>query len=83
MTVTPTPAQIAFAELNGWDAQELADNAARNARMHELMRKHSKATLLRMAFAGGLADFNNPAGWTKGELAGEVADQDRRKALQS
>lgn len=52
-------------------------------RVHELMRKHSKATLLRLAFAGGLADFNNPAGWTKEELAAEVAGQERRKAQQS
>lgn len=82
-TVTPTPEQIAIAELNGWDPQEIADNNARTTRIHELMRKHTKATLLRMAFAGGLADFNNPAGWSKGEIAAEVVDQERQKAQQS
>lgn len=82
MTITPTPDQIAIAELNGWDPQQLAETAAHVDRMHELMRKHSKARLLSMAFAGGLADFNNPAGWTKGELAAEVADQERRKVQQ-
>lgn len=82
MTITPTPEQIAVAELNGWDPQELAENNARVARVHELMRKHSKNRLLAMAFAGGLADFNNPAGWTKQELASEVEDQEW-KARQS
>lgn len=77
---TPTPEQIAIAELNGWDPQELSDNNARVARIHELMRKHSKATLLRMAYAGGLADHNRPAEWTKQEIAAEVADQERRVA---
>lgn len=78
MTITPTPEQTAIAELNGWDPQEVAENNARVARVHELTRKHSKAQLLRMAFAGGLADFNNPAGWTKQELAAEVARQELR-----
>lgn len=82
MTVTPTPEQTAIAELNSWDPQEHAESVARTTRIHELMRKHSKARLLAMAFAGGLADFNNPAGWTKQELAAEVADQERRKVQQ-
>lgn len=75
MTVTPTPEQIAVAELNGWDPQEIAERNARVTLAHELMRKNSKAKLLTMAFAGGLADFNNPASWTKQELAVVVAEQ--------
>lgn len=82
MTITPTPEQIAHANLNGWDPQELAESAAHTVRIYELMRKHSKARLLSMAFAGGLADFNNPAGWTKQELAEEVADQERKARQQ-
>jgi hypothetical protein len=83
VTITPTPEQIAMAELNGWDPQELAENNARVARVHELTRKHTKAQLLRMAFAGGLADFNQPAGWTKQELAITVEEIQSRKARQS
>jgi hypothetical protein len=83
MTVTPTPEQVAVAALNGWNPQDLAENHAQVARVHELSRTHSKARLLRIAFAGGLADFNNPAGWTKQELAAEIAGQERRKAQQS
>lgn len=44
-------------------------------RMHELMRKHTKAQLLRMAFAGGLVDFNSPGKWRKDEIAAVVAEQ--------
>lgn len=47
--------------------------------MHELMRKHTKAELLKMAFAGGLLDFNNPAKWRKDEIAQVVADQQTRE----
>lgn len=82
MTITPTPEQIRMAELNGWDPQELAENNARVTRMHELMRKHSKATLLRMAFAGGLADYNQPARWSKQEIAAVVAEQQFRQEQQ-
>jgi hypothetical protein len=49
-------------------------------RMHELMRKHTKAELLAMAFAGGLVDFNNPRQWRKDEIASVVAEQEKRKA---
>ena len=48
--------------------------------MHELMRKHTKAELLRMAFAGGLLNYNNPAKWRKDEIAAVVADQQERQA---
>lgn len=78
MTVTPTPEQIAVAELNGWDPQALADRGAQVARVHELTRQHTKAQLLRKAREGGLADYNNPAGWTKQELAVVVEEQERR-----
>lgn len=78
MSVTPTPEQIAVAELNGWDPQELADRNARVARVRELARKHTKSQLLRNALDGGLVDYNNPAGWTKEELAGVVEEQERR-----
>ncbi|MFC8447586.1 hypothetical protein [Kitasatospora sp. NPDC057223] len=76
MTITPTPEQIAIADVNGWDPQELAENNAHVVRVQELTRKRTKAHLLRAAFAGGLADVNNPAGWTKQELAAEVARQE-------
>jgi len=78
MTITPTPEQIRIAKLNGWDPQEHAENNARVARMHELMRKHTKPQLLAMAFAGGLADCNQPARWSKQEIAGAVAEQQLR-----
>lgn len=74
-TITPTPEQIAVAELNGFDPQQVAESSVRTARVHELMRKHSKNTLLNMAFAGGLADFNRPAQWSKQELAATVEEQ--------
>lgn len=74
-TITPTPEQIAVAELNGFDPQEVAESSFRTARVHELMRKHGKRTLLLMAFAGGLADFNSPAQWSKQELAATVEEQ--------
>ncbi len=74
-----SPEQIAVAELNGWDPQEVADNNARVTRMHELMRKHSKMALLGMAYRGGLADANSPAKWRKDELAAVVVDQEFRK----
>lgn len=84
MTVAPeqilTPEQIATAQLNGWDLQETANQVARGTLMHELMRKHTKPQLLRMAYAGGLLDYNQPAKWRKDELAGAVADQQLRAA---
>lgn len=53
---------------------------SRNQRIYELMRKHTKAELLRMAFAGGLLDFNNPAAWSKQEIAAVVVDQEEARA---
>lgn len=40
-----------------------------------LERKHTKAQLLSMAFAGGLADYNSPSRWRKEEIALVVAEQ--------
>jgi hypothetical protein len=80
MPVAPTPEQIAVAELNSWDPQEVADRNAQVARVHELTRQHTKAQLLRKALNGGLVNFNNPAGWTKQELAIVVEEQERRAA---
>ena len=56
ITITPTAAQIAHAELNGWDPQ----------------RKHSKAQLLKMVLDAGTQGLHHPSTWTKPELAGEV-----------
>lgn len=83
MTVTPTPEQIAIAELNGWDPQELAENNARVQRVHELTRNHTKAQLLAIVLTAGTTGLHHPAGWTKQELATTVADQELRKAQQS
>lgn len=49
-------------------------------RIHELMRHHTKAQLLQMAFAGGLVDFNDPRNWRKDEIAAVVAEQEHRRA---
>ncbi|WP_167499324.1 hypothetical protein [Streptomyces malaysiensis] len=51
-------------------------------RMHELMRNHTKAELLRMAYAGGLVRFNSPEKWRKDELASSVVDTELRTAVQ-
>jgi hypothetical protein len=74
MTIIPTPEQIRIAELNGWDPQHVAENHARNARIHDLMRK-SKAELLAMARAVGTTGLHDPATWTKQELAASLASR--------
>lgn len=56
-------------------AMERELQEARVQRTYALMRNHTKQQLLRMAFAGGLVDFNSPAKWSKQELASTVADQ--------
>ncbi|MEV6503408.1 hypothetical protein [Streptomyces prunicolor] len=43
------------------EEREAARGRARVQRMNELMRKHTKAELLRMAYAGGLVNHNSPA----------------------
>ena len=72
MVITPTPEQIALAELNGWDPQETAITAWRAARTRELERKHTKAQLLKMVLNAGTQGLHHPSTWTKQELAGEV-----------
>ncbi len=79
-TITPTPEQIRIAELNGRDPQELADNNARTARVHELTRKHTKHQLLRLVLAAGTQGLHHPSTWTKQELAGEVEHLEHLKA---
>ncbi|MER6105149.1 hypothetical protein ABT115_23235 [Streptomyces sp. NPDC001832] len=46
----------------------------RAQRMNELMRNHTKAELLRMAYAGGLVNHNSPEKWRKDEIASAVVD---------
>lgn len=72
MTITPTPEQIAHAELNDWDPQETAIRAWRSNRTRELERKHTKAQLLTMVLNAGTQGLHHPSTWTKAELAGEV-----------
>lgn len=71
-TITPTPEQIAHAELNGWDPQETAITAWRSSRTRELGRKHTKAQLLKLVLDAGTQGLHHPSTWTKQELAGEV-----------
>ncbi|MFF8391838.1 helicase associated domain-containing protein, partial [Cellulosimicrobium funkei] len=47
-------------------------------RMSELMRNHTKAELLRMAYAGGLVNHNSPEKWRKDEIASAVVDIELR-----
>lgn len=51
-------------------------------RMNELVRNHTKAELLRMAYAGGLVPYHNPAKWRKDEIASTVVDTEFRTADQ-
>lgn len=79
-TITPTPEQIAVANLNGWDPQQVAESSARTARVHELTRKHSKQQLLRMVLAAGTQGLHHPSTWSKQELASEVEHLEHLKA---
>ncbi|GAA2644196.1 helicase associated domain-containing protein [Streptomyces vastus] len=47
---------------------------ARMSRLTELMRRHTKAELLHMAYAGGLVNHNSPEKWRKDEIASAVMD---------
>ncbi|AZM57364.1 hypothetical protein DMA15_36420 [Streptomyces sp. WAC 01529] len=42
------------------------------------MRNHTKAELLRMAYAGGLVNHNSPEKWRKDEIASAVVDIELR-----
>jgi hypothetical protein len=46
MTITPTPEQIAIAELNGWDPQEAAVTitTTRTGRLHAAVRDNARET---------------------------------------
>ncbi|MFH8470626.1 hypothetical protein [Streptomyces sp. NPDC017991] len=55
---------------------------ARMQRINELVRNHTKAELLRMAYAGGLIPYNNPEKWSKDEIASTIVDTEFRTADQ-
>ncbi len=57
-----------------------ARGRARAQRMNELMSNHTKAELLRMAYAGGLVNHNSPEKWRKDEIASAVVDIEFRAA---
>ncbi|MFJ9026707.1 Helicase associated domain protein [Streptomyces sp. NPDC102259] len=65
------------------EERQAAPGTARMQRMNELMRNHTKAELLRMAYAGGLVPYNNPAKWRKDEIASTVVDTEFRTAHQA
>ncbi|MFE9769414.1 Helicase associated domain protein [Streptomyces sp. NPDC005808] len=62
------------------EERETSRGTARARRMNELMRKHTKAELLRMAYAGGLVNHNSPEKWRKDEIASTVVDTEFRTA---
>ncbi|GHE13855.1 helicase [Streptomyces alanosinicus] len=62
---------------------EAARGLARMKRLTELTRKHTKAELLRMAYAGGLVRHNSPEQWRKDEIASAVVDQELRAAARA
>ncbi|MFC9222479.1 hypothetical protein ACFT8W_17355 [Streptomyces hygroscopicus] len=55
---------------------EAARSRARMQRLAELLRQHTKAELLRMAYAGGLVRHNSPEKWRKDEIASAVVDNE-------
>jgi hypothetical protein len=59
---------------------QAARGRARMSRKNELMRNHTKAELLRMAYAGGLVNHNSPEKWRKDEIASTVVDIELRAA---
>ncbi|MEV5081210.1 Helicase associated domain protein [Streptomyces sp. NPDC056159] len=63
-------------------AEEERQVMERVRRMHELMRNHTKAELLRMAYAGGLVRFNSPEKWRKDEIASTIVDIELQTAVQ-
>ncbi|GGQ33860.1 Helicase associated domain protein [Streptomyces roseolilacinus] len=62
---------------------EAARGRTRMQRLTELMRKHTKAELLRMAYAGGLVRHNSPEQWRKDEIASAVIDIELRAAARA
>ncbi|WP_079040260.1 DEAD/DEAH box helicase [Streptomyces prasinus] len=61
---------------------QAAQGRKRVRRMNELMRNHTKAELLRMAYEGGLVRHNSPDKWRKDEIASTVVDIELRTAGQ-
>ncbi|GAB3006951.1 hypothetical protein GCM10023080_085880 [Streptomyces pseudoechinosporeus] len=59
---------------------QAARGKERVRRMNELMRNHTKAELLHMAYAGGLVRHNSPEQWRKDEIASTVVDIELRAA---
>ncbi|MEU9158101.1 hypothetical protein AB0D59_48150 [Streptomyces sp. NPDC048417] len=59
---------------------EAARGRARVQRMNELMRNHTKAELLRVAYTGSLVNHNSPEKWRKNEIASAVVDIESRTA---
>ncbi len=86
--VQPAPSEAQAQEDHDQDAtvteeeRQAARSTARMQRMNELMRNHTKAELLRMAYAGGLVPYNNPEKWRKDEIASAVVDTEFRTANQ-
>lgn len=62
---------------------EAARGLARMKRLAELTRKHTKAELLRIAYAGGQVRHNSPEQWRKDEIASAVVDQELRAATRA
>ncbi|MFI5689079.1 hypothetical protein [Streptomyces sp. NPDC051636] len=62
---------------------EAARGLAPMKRLTELTRKHTKAELLRIAYAGGLVRHNSPEQWRKDEIASAVVDNELRAAARS
>ncbi|MFJ3496877.1 hypothetical protein ACIPPJ_25250 [Streptomyces sp. NPDC086091] len=60
--------------------RQAARSTARMQRINELMRNHTRAELLRMAYAGGLVPYNNPEKRRKDEIAATVVDTELRTA---
>ncbi|MFE9446586.1 Helicase associated domain protein [Streptomyces sp. NPDC006602] len=84
-TETPVPEQR-DADNTGTDEEREAEAArglARMKRLTELTRKHTKAELLRMAYAGGLVRHNSPEQWRKDEIASAVVDSELRAAARA
>ncbi|EST36840.1 hypothetical protein M878_00135 [Streptomyces roseochromogenus subsp. oscitans DS 12.976] len=62
---------------------EAARGRARMQRLTELMRKHTKAELLRMAYSCGLVNHDSPEKWRKDEIASAVVDIELRATARS
>ncbi|WP_460074172.1 helicase associated domain-containing protein [Streptomyces sp. YKOK-I1] len=86
----PAPTETSVPEQRDADAMtdqeresEAARGLARMKRLTELTRKHTKAELLRMAYAGGLVRHNSPEQWRKDEIASAIVDQELRAAARA